>query len=390
MEVPEWNQLYPSLYSANKQQREFYKILEKSLEQNQKTDVKGSISYLFVYLYKIVQRLLKTKDINKLIEKFEMLQNFYGDYEKVETYLAHWQKDAYLFVGNFEKAWEATIKCNYVTLADIINIRGNCEETSIDSKTLFKILMSDNGLSQFGRENKEEVGLLVDIFLKDFYFEHKQNYAEYFLKRYNYNILTEENFQELKDFYPSEKDFLTWKQGYLDIQKSKKPYPKKYHHYIFSGAPLDDKPFFERQEIPHIVSVALGNEFKRIIREAENTVRTERNLPKVGEGWISEADLYYKLASTFKDEKVKHHGKPHWIGRQHLDIYLPEKNIAIEYQGAQHQMPVSYFGGEEAYIKQVAMDKKKRKLCEKNDCHLIYVYPDYDFEELTNQILTLL
>ncbi len=80
-----------------------------------------------------------------------------------------------------------------------------------------------------------------------------------------------------------------------------------------------------------------------IIRECENTVRDEMNLPKVGEGWISEMELYQKIVNEFKNEKVVHHGKPYWLKRQHLDIYFPEKNIGIEYQGAQHLRPIDFF-----------------------------------------------
>ena len=56
-------------------------------------------------------------------------------------------------------------------------------------------------------------------------------------------------------------------------------------------------------------------------------------------------ELYYKIKETFPNEKVVHHGKPSWLGQQHLDIYFPYKNIAIEYQGLQHQEPVEFFGG---------------------------------------------
>ena len=80
----------------------------------------------------------------------------------------------------------------------------------------------------------------------------------------------------------------------------------------------------------------MKNEIKRIVRECENTVREEMDLPKIGEGWISETELYYQIKKAFPREIVIHHGRPAWLGRQHLDVYLPKKNIAIEYQGNQH------------------------------------------------------
>ena len=44
------------------------------------------------------------------------------------------------------------------------------------------------------------------------------------------------------------------------------------------------------------------------------------------------------------------HGRPNWLGRQHFDVGFQEENIAVEYQGAQHDKPVDYFGGEKAFL----------------------------------------
>ena len=79
-------------------------------------------------------------------------------------------------------------------------------------------------------------------------------------------------------------------------------------------------------------------------------------------------------------------GKPEWLGRQHVDIFFPNQNIGIEYQGAQHDKPIDFFGGEEAFKKNQIRDKRKKKLFQANDAVLIEVRPDYDFEELKNQI----
>ena len=105
-----------------------------------------------------------------------------------------------------------------------------------------------------------------------------------------------------------------------------------------------------------------------MVREAENTVREESNLPRVGEGWISETELYHTIRDLFISEIVIPHGRPMWLAPQHLDIYFPEREIGLEYQGAQHSRPVNYFGGETAYNKQKARDRRKEKLCEKNGC----------------------
>lgn len=130
--------------------------------------------------------------------------------------------------------------------------------------------------------------------------------------------------------------------------------------------------------------------FVDLMRDAENTAREESGIPKVGEGWIAESELYYKLKKHYSHLKVEHHGKPPWLGKQHLDIYFPEVNIAVEYQGLQHDEPVDYFGGEEAFKLTVKRDKKKFRLCEKNNCQLYYVKANYKFHELTALIDNLL
>lgn len=47
---------------------------------------------------------------------------------------------------------------------------------------------------------------------------------------------------------------------------------------------------------------------KKLLRDSENSFRISRGLPKIGEGWVSETELYYKLKEAFPDEKVIHHG----------------------------------------------------------------------------------
>lgn len=125
---------------------------------------------------------------------------------------------------------------------------------------------------------------------------------------------------------------------------------------------------------------------KSKIRNIENEIREERGLPKIGEGWISETLLYYKIKKTFEDYHVVQHGKPSWLGLQHFDIFMPELNIAIEYQGTQHQKPVDYFGGEIAFEKGQERDIRKKRLCEENGCFLFYVYPDDDIEKFLKEM----
>jgi hypothetical protein len=123
-----------------------------------------------------------------------------------------------------------------------------------------------------------------------------------------------------------------------------------------------------------------------VTREAENRVRQQLGIANVGEGWIAETQLYYEVKNAFPDREVQQHASPEWLGRQHLDIFIPEECVAIEYQGAQHDQPVAYFGGYEAFEKNQKRDERKRRLCKKHGIRLIYVRPGYALQNVIEEI----
>ena len=61
-----------------------------------------------------------------------------------------------------------------------------------------------------------------------------------------------------------------------------------------------------------------------------------------------------------------------WLGKQSLDFYLPDYNIAIECQGEQHFKPVEIYGGEKSFERRIQLDKEKYISCMKNDTNIIY------------------
>ena len=68
-----------------------------------------------------------------------------------------------------------------------------------------------------------------------------------------------------------------------------------------------------------------------------------------------------------------------WLGKQSLDFYLPEYNIAIECQGKQHFKSFKYFGGEKRFKEQRKLDINKSILCKKNGLNILY-YSDYNYD----------
>jgi hypothetical protein len=125
----------------------------------------------------------------------------------------------------------------------------------------------------------------------------------------------------------------------------------------------------------------LGKAVFTLVREAENEVRRSRGVPAVGESWVSETELLYSVHELLPDVEVVHHGQPKWLGRQHLDIWIPSKAVAIEYNGEQHFRAVGFFGGEDAFQKAQERDARKRDLCRKNKLHLIEIAYDQDLTD---------
>jgi hypothetical protein len=123
-----------------------------------------------------------------------------------------------------------------------------------------------------------------------------------------------------------------------------------------------------------------------LTRDAENIVREQLGIPKVGEGWVAETILYYEIKKAFPDIEVQQHAKPEWLGKQHLDIFIPEKRVALEYQGDQHERPVEYFGGQESFEKNKIRDDKKKRLCKRHRVNLICVYPFYNLQSVIGKI----
>jgi len=107
-------------------------------------------------------------------------------------------------------------------------------------------------------------------------------------------------------------------------------------------------------------------------RDAENRVRDILGLPRIGEGWVNETQLFRLLQVIFSNHLVIREARPEWLGNQRLDFFLPTLSLAVEYQGEQHFRPVERFGGKAALQNTQMRDARKRRLCKENGVRLIY------------------
>jgi hypothetical protein len=136
---------------------------------------------------------------------------------------------------------------------------------------------------------------------------------------------------------------------------------------------------------PYIKRIAIEKNIDE--REAENEIRDILGIPHVGEGWVSERELLNIVnivKDIFPENQIIHQSSPEWLGRQRLDIFIPELRLAIEYQGRQHYEPVPFFGGEEGFSRTQERDLWKARLCAENRVALVYFRYD---ESITRNLI---
>lgn len=76
-----------------------------------------------------------------------------------------------------------------------------------------------------------------------------------------------------------------------------------------------------------------------------------------------------------------------WLGRQSLDFYLPDYNIAIECQGLQHFNEVEHFGGKEEFKKILRRDNIKNIKCFDNNIKLFYIVKNIKEIKIKGKVL---
>lgn len=105
-------------------------------------------------------------------------------------------------------------------------------------------------------------------------------------------------------------------------------------------------------------------------RLARTKIRTKLTAEKViRPRWKHELSLFDAVRDLYPD--VLYQYRPEWLGLQSLDMYIPSRRTAIEFQGIQHYRPVEFFGGEEALAQRRELDRQKKQLCNENDVRLI-------------------
>jgi len=100
-----------------------------------------------------------------------------------------------------------------------------------------------------------------------------------------------------------------------------------------------------------------------------------------------------KILGELELSNVPEHRFPDCKSKRALpfDFYLPDINVAIEYDGQQHFEPSEYFGGEKAFKSLVERDKIKTDYCKNNGIKLIRIpYTVENIKDYLTQQLSIL
>lgn len=134
----------------------------------------------------------------------------------------------------------------------------------------------------------------------------------------------------------------------------------KYNYCLDLRTQLDDKDVFSEQYRLH------QQEWKGLYNRVYQRLIIEDGYKTK---WVNEESLFRLIVKHYPDAIYQY--RPKYLGLQSLDIYIPSKKVAIEYQGVQHYKPVEFFGGEEAFAKRKELDNRKKELCKDNGVRLI-------------------
>ncbi len=365
--IPQWNHKYiycfNEIYEATTLQIKFYQAYKKCFLKGEYLDVKGNNNYTFILFYDLLEN--HSQDINLLQTRLKNLEKYYP-ITRGHTNSAIIRK--FESDNNFESAWKLKYQDEYIGFESIIEFEEKLGRRLLDGELLVK-LAGFSHLTEFGQNNIKEIKLFADLEIEKYTEEKGIDFFGLFIvdngpiktKKEGTVLIYDSEYYE--KFFLSNSEYLHYKA--IDDHQVKSNYLKK---------------------IPHVVEKAIYNQCRLILKNAEDSYREKIGMPKVGEGWISETELFYKVSDYFKDLEVIHHASPKWLGRQHLDIYIPKFKIGIEYQGAQHYEPIEFFGGQEALERTIERDERKKQLCKKNNCLLIYVEKGYDFIDIVSKI----
>lgn len=354
MNIIEYKALYPEPDNLTDNQRKCYSEIEQYLFNEKYIDVLNNESYIFLFLNQLLKGLLLGVDYKEIEKSILFIKANYL-HATIQDYCTMWLGDLLVFAGEYRKALEAySVGLNPSKIWTLVSTKVIELKLYLGvNLNAIEILTYKKNITKFGKNNLEDIVKYVEnVISKDYELGLLNN--SMFLTTEKDALITPALFSgsiygySINQIYKSKNNALK----YVGIEKL-----KNFDDYVLS-----------------------------LTRRAENALREDMDMPRVGEGWISETQLFYKIKQYFINYTVIQHFNAEWLGKQHLDIFIKEIKVGVEYHGLQHFEPIDYFGGEEAFIENQKRDKKKYNKCIKQNVKLIVVKEGYDFDNLIKVI----
>ena len=251
-------------------------LTQGELLNNEIVDVKGNIGYVFVYLYDLLDEW-GSKGFEDLSTYLLQLAESYKNEEKLSNYCQFWAYDCLLGLKKYDEFLNKTEPRNaFGTNTHYSNLRLNISKYIGQPVNHIDVLLMAGGRKTKFIENNEAI-----------YREKIQIVFEAFSNENN---------------------------GWFDFFEKEDSVSNLYRHLLFSGAPMGDKPELDFKTQCFYAAYDQLKVIKQLSKDAENLAREELGIPKIGEGWVSETELYKKLQNTFSSSLVIQHGQPSWLG----------------------------------------------------------------------------
>lgn len=339
--VPLFKCYWATTDEMDENQRRFYEGWRRAWQTGTTLPVDGNISYLFCYAYGVLERdpSVALDGLKGLIEAYQESEPHFANYCR------SWVSDCYVALKKYREALDALPPLNIDSRSGhrtdvLLTLKLQVGER-ISGRDI--LTLNGPGVTAWGRQHVNTLSEYLTIIVEAYEREHEVN----LLKQWAHN---------------------TYSSPFSIFAGSKSSRKSQLVVYSFS------------------THEPACNLLRKLTREAENRRREEIGLPKVGEGWISETNLFYEIKESMPADEVVQHASPAWLGKQHLDIFISTLGVAIEFQGAQHDQPVEYFGGLDAFEVSQRRDKLKAERCEQNGIRLIYARPGYCLDDILNEI----
>lgn len=350
MKVVPFTGYFPNLRDMDKDQIRFYEYFKNSVEEGLTLELEGYKGYIYLLSYSYLDKV-RDKGFEHINEAIEKLYHLHALYKEVD--FNWWIGDLMILNGKIEDA----LNCYYRTIQPnrtqthaanhILNIKYHLK---IDAGST-EFLCTEKKITEFAVKNINHFTEFADMVLREEKKSRGECVLQYFGKKYH-----QERTYALQ--------LLGGYEGGYEIERVFKKSPFYFQTFCF-------------------YAITEFSDFcKDLSRKADNLLRDNWQMPKVGEGWISETELFYRIKNYLPSYKVIQHASPKWLGQQHLDVFIPDLLLAFEYQGRQHFEPVLFFGGDEAFERTKNRDQIKRAKCLSNKVILIEVVEGYRFEDL--------